>query len=295
MLLQPSRYVETSYRLPLHCTICLLHYMAIMDSWLILLQRDTPLSLSLSSIDSLKSSFYEPSSHPSPSPMESAPRKRIPISKVASTRTRKRRHVSEAMITPLQTPSPSPSPRHAQCVHTPHRLPFIPTPSPGPTPFPAAPASQDDSELLDRIHSGIQYTHEQRRARNPVAQTTRFQISTTEASSRTALSLLRRHATLIAAAPGFELFELGIPRPDWVREGDFLGLHDPQWWVGRTAAEIKAGPLADEQDVRRARAYLKGQETKRGRRKGLTGREKEIGWKLVEGLRGAGGGVPVGG
>jgi len=70
-----------------------------------------------------------------------------------------------------------------------------------------------------------------------------------------------------------------VPRPDWVKEGHFPGIHDPQWWIGRTAAEIKAGPLADEYDVRSAAATMK--ERKRDR----TSRKEEMDWKLQEGLR----------
>lgn len=106
-------------------------------------------------------------------------------------------------------------------------------------------------------------------------QTTRLQIDTSNPSSRPALSLLRRYGTRIALAPPFELFELGISRPDWVAEGDLPGIHDPQWWAGKSQAEIKAGPHADEADVRRAAGHLKGLKTRQSKRKGLTAREKE--------------------
>ena len=76
-----------------------------------------------------------------------------------------------------------------------------------------------------------------------------------------------------------------MPRPDWIKEGHFPGIHDPQWWIGKTAAETKAGPLADEYDVRRAAATLKGMQTKKGRKKEMTSREEEMEWKLKEGLR----------
>ena len=76
-----------------------------------------------------------------------------------------------------------------------------------------------------------------------------------------------------------------MPRPDWVKEGHFPGIHDPQWWIGRTAAEIKAGPLADEYDVRSAAATMKGVQTRRERKRDRTSREEEMAWKLEEGLR----------
>jgi hypothetical protein len=52
-----------------------------------------------------------------------------------------------------------------------------------------------------------------------------------------------------------------------------------------SAAEVKAGPHADEAGVKRAAAHLKGLQTKKGRKKSPTAREKEIDWKLMEGLR----------
>jgi hypothetical protein len=70
-----------------------------------------------------------------------------------------------------------------------------------------------------------------------------------------------------------------------VKQGILPGLHDPQWWVGKTAAETKAGPHADEYDVKRAAAHLKGLQTKKNKKKVLTVREKEIEWKLKEGMR----------
>lgn len=146
--------------------------------------------------------------------------------------------------------------------------------------------TEEADALLDRIHSGIRYMQHQHQLGQPVQQTTRFQIDTSNPLSRPALTLLRRHATLIASAPSFELFELGIPRPAWVKEGELPGVHDPQWWVGKSQAEIKAGPFADEEGVRRAAAQLKGLETKlKKKKKGLSARERETEWKLSEGLR----------
>ncbi|KAG9191349.1 hypothetical protein G6011_09437 [Alternaria panax] len=119
--------------------------------------------------------------------------------------------------------------------------------------------------LLRRIQSGITYTTSQHGLNLPTAQTTRFHISTTKPSSLAALNLLRAHSTLISSSPSFETHELGVHRPDWVGQGILPGVHDAQWWVGRSAAEVKAGPWAYEGDVRRAEAVLKGLETKRER------------------------------
>jgi len=60
-----------------------------------------------------------------------------------------------------------------------------------------------------------------------------------------------------------------------VKQGGWLGIQDPQWWVGRSVAELKAGPWADELEVRRVEGRMRGVE--KGKRE-----RKE---KLREGLR----------
>lgn len=56
--------------------------------------------------------------------------------------------------------------------------------------------------------------------------------------------------------------------------------------MGKSRAEIKAGPWADEADVRVAEARIRGVETRRRKRRGRGERERE--WKLREGVRHAG-------
>ena len=145
--------------------------------------------------------------------------------------------------------------------------------------------TSEPDPLLHRIQSRITYTL----STTTPAQITRFTIPTTTSKPTTlaALNLLRTHATLIASSPLFEIYELGIPRPDWVKQGGWLGIHDPQWWVGRSVAEVKAGPWADELEVRRVEGRMRGVEKgreKRGR-KGMGKGEKERDGKLREGLR----------
>jgi hypothetical protein len=87
-----------------------------------------------------------------------------------------------------------------------------------------------------------------------------------------------------------EIWEVGVPRPYLVTEGALGGVHDPQWWLGLDGAEIRAGPFADDADVKRARAALKGAETRRKNKIERSGGEKskkqqETDWKLDEGLR----------
>jgi hypothetical protein len=176
----------------------------------------------------------------------------------------------------------SPAPRRAS--RTPIRRSATPT-------APVVSASPDDSDLesdidsdtesgddalLERIQAGVEYTRAQQRLGEAVKQTTRFTLST-DTPSR-ALSLLRRYGTLIVSAADFEEYELAVPRPDGVKEGILPGLHDPQWWVGLSAAEMKAGPHADEAGVKRAAAHLKGLQPRRTRRRGrLRARKRSTG------------------
>ncbi|KAA8619086.1 hypothetical protein PtrV1_08515 [Pyrenophora tritici-repentis] len=144
---------------------------------------------------------------------------------------------------------------------------------------------EEPDELLYRIQSGIEYIAQQRRRGEAIEQTTRFEINLGGAFSQAALDLLRRHATLIYSSRRFEVFELGVPRPNWVKEGGVPGVHDTQWWIGKTAAHIKAGPFAEEQDVKKAAANLKGMQTRMNKKKEMTAREREVDEKLTEGVR----------
>ncbi|KAF2873688.1 hypothetical protein BDV95DRAFT_567555 [Massariosphaeria phaeospora] len=135
--------------------------------------------------------------------------------------------------------------------------------------------------LVARIQSAIDYCREQEDAGQPVAQTTQFTVPT---SASEALTLLRGahhsgHAEFICGAPDFECYEIGIPRQHLVAQGAVgATVHDPHWWVGKTQAEVRAGPYATAVDIRR--------ETARDKKQGVkSNRQKEIDWKLEEGLR----------
>jgi hypothetical protein len=154
-------------------------------------------------------------------------------------------------------------------------------------------SEQESSSLLNRIHSGIEYTTSRATKGLPPMQSTRFAIplrTATYTPSRAhtrALSLLQAGpATIIRTSPTHVVFELGMPIPYVVSEGAGVRLiHSPHWWVGKSAAEVKAGPHAEEKDVRRATANLKGLATKKRKKVGKTAREREIEAKLAEGLR----------
>ncbi|KAJ4362460.1 hypothetical protein N0V83_010553 [Neocucurbitaria cava] len=144
-------------------------------------------------------------------------------------------------------------------------------------------AGEDYDDLLWRVRSGIKYVLEQQSKGEAIKQATRFEIAITSQSRGG--DLLRRYATPIYASTTHEVFELGVPRPEWVTAGILPGLHDPQWWLDKSAAKIKAGPWAEEHDVKRAAANLKGLQTRKKKKKGPTAREKDNEWKLREGIR----------
>jgi hypothetical protein len=148
-------------------------------------------------------------------------------------------------------------------------------------------SEQESSSLLNRIHSGIEYTTSRAAKGLPPMQSTRFAIPLRTATHTRALSLLQAGpATIIRTSPTHVVFELGMPIPYVVSEGAGVRLiHSPHWWVGKSAAEVKAGPHAEEKDVSRVAANLKGLATKKRKKVGKTAREREIEAKLAEGLR----------
>lgn len=155
--------------------------------------------------------------------------------------------------------------------------------------------NEDDDSVLYRILTGLEYSRAQHAKGRPVLQTTRFALNEREHRyPGSALNVLcqaskRGHATRVAI--GFfegdihELWETGVPRPDWVTEGAIGGVHDPQWFYGIDAAQVKAGPFATEVDVKKAQATLNGAETRRRNRLEKSQKQVRIDWKLQEGLR----------
>ncbi|CAO2655318.1 Nn.00g103820.m01.CDS01 [Neocucurbitaria sp. VM-36] len=167
---------------------------------------------------------------------------------------------------------------------SPVRRPSRPSDSPAVTDKEVVEAAEGAHDaLLSRIQASIDYVREQQSKGEAIKQSTRFELTTTSQSR--ASNLLRRFAAQICASATHEVYELGVPRPDWVTAGILPGLHDPQWWLDKTTAEVKAGPWAEEHDVKRAAANLKGLQTRKNKKKGPTAREKEIEWKLKEGIR----------
>ena len=210
-----------------------------------------------------------------------------------SQRTRKR---SRSQVTSLyQSRHSSSSPPTLNCPRysAPPRLQEIPSQSLGPLSIPPRddPTHEDDDPLLHRILSGIEYVQAQRVKGEDVMQTTRFVLRRRDhlhpGSAMHVLWQAQRagYATLIASSGSSGVWELGIPRPDWVTEGAFGGMHDPQWFHGKTAAEIKAGPFATQSQASEAAATLQGLATRQRTRTTRTMKQIRIDQKLAEGLR----------
>ena len=152
---------------------------------------------------------------------------------------------------------------------------------------------EEASEQLTRIRTAIDYTRAQRRKRLHPNQTTRFSIPlptehyTPSATEATALRLLRASPALkVLESPHFVVYELGMPVPYLLPQGSGRRLiHTAQWWMGKTIAEVKAGPHAEPRDAKRAIAHLKGQATKKLKKVNKTAKQRDIDHKLEEGLR----------
>ena len=152
-------------------------------------------------------------------------------------------------------------------------------------------SSSDDSstdERLDRIQQLIDY-NTARIERYPNSIPRRVERFTLHIN-HPGIALLRevndsRIATLILIAPDREVYELGQPDfsiPD-------VGI-DPHWWAeeGMDRSKIRAGPLADDEDIRKQRIAIQRQETRarnRNKRGERTQAEKIIDEKLAEGVR----------
>ena len=148
---------------------------------------------------------------------------------------------------------------------------------------------------LERIHEAIEYTRSQISQGLPLMQTTRFEVRIETATYKPSdvevyvFELLDDSpATVAFMHPDYIVYELGIPLQDFVTAAvGVVVRHTPQWWVGKSAAHIRAGPWADSVDLRKAEAKAKEMETKKMKQKPgyKTLRQEETESKLEEGLR----------
>jgi hypothetical protein len=143
----------------------------------------------------------------------------------------------------------------------------------------------DEHEIIERILSAIDFSKAKKKAGQSVKQTTRFTLS--KDTDRSAFNLLREAtnnglAKLIFTNPEEECYEIAAPD-----QPQHKGL-DPQWWEGKSAAEIRAGPLADREDIEVADSFLKKKKAKSGKRdekRRVQRSKKKVEDKLAEGLR----------
>ena len=149
-----------------------------------------------------------------------------------------------------------------------------------------------EDDLTQRIRAAIAYTTISLAAGLEVEVTTQFRVPLSP--PHPALSLLRPLsnepgtggtglAHFIYADALEEVYELGMPGP---LQQDGV---DPRWFHGQSRAEVRAGPFAEQADVRAAARVLRGMETRATNvaraNGGRTNRQAEIVDKLAEGLR----------
>jgi hypothetical protein len=166
------------------------------------------------------------------------------------------------------------------------------------TPSPDHPLSSYSNEdvsgddLTHRISAAVLYTRVRRAAGLPVESVTRFHIPIHP--PHPSLALLRHLsneagrggtglAHFIYADAVHEVYELGAPGP--VQQDGV----DPRWFHRQSRAEVRAGPYAEEANVRAANAVLIARDTRAANAARKSGgrktRQFAIETKLAEGMR----------
>ncbi|KAF2821216.1 hypothetical protein CC86DRAFT_386747 [Ophiobolus disseminans] len=155
--------------------------------------------------------------------------------------------------------------------------------------------NRTDEERMQLIEECLEYTHSCRVNNDNPRMNRRFQVPVTFPVSQ--LLLVLRNATrnglagLIWASPNEECYEVGSRPPPEYDGYPFATIGPPQWWVGKSAAEIKAGPLADDRAIRDAQAVLRHKEKRQvgsencRNKKGNSVSRSRIENKLEAGLR----------
>jgi hypothetical protein len=143
----------------------------------------------------------------------------------------------------------------------------------------------EDSDLVERINSGIRFTATLRSQGHVPAQITYITLPITSPSSQS-LTLLRdayhdcdisgkRLAELVYKSYTEERYALGVP-PSCPARAFPSGI-DPQWWVGLTKAKVRAGPLRDTKaDLRKAEAELREAKKRRTANKMLKKQDRYL-------------------
>jgi hypothetical protein len=156
--------------------------------------------------------------------------------------------------------------------------------------------TRTNEEVFELIQDGIEYAREcALNGQNPLT-CRRFEIPLAVSLSEVIQTLRdaasERLVHLIWSTPHRECYEEGF-RPPPVYGYPYAAIADPHWWVGRTAAHVKAGPMADEKDIREAEGVVRRRDERRVAAGSKSRRASQIEDKLAEGLRRQTEGLPM--
>lgn len=150
-----------------------------------------------------------------------------------------------------------------------------------------------NEDVMEFIHDGIEYARECYRNQTNPRMTRSFEIPLHHSNSAI-ISLLRRAqleglVTLIRARPKSECYEVGF-RPPQALGYPYATIADPHWWAGKSAGEIKAGPMASKGAIREAKAAVRRREGRLsaatvGGKSPMSAAQRRVNNKLEEGLR----------
>jgi hypothetical protein len=156
--------------------------------------------------------------------------------------------------------------------------------------------TRTNEEVFELIQDGIEYAREcALNGQNPLT-CRRFEIPLAVSLSEVIQTLRdaarERLVDLIWSMPHRECYEVGF-RPPPVYGYPYATIADPHWWVGKSEAHIKAGPMADKKDIREAEGVVRRREERRVAAGSKSRRASQIEDKLAEGLRRQTEGLPM--
>jgi hypothetical protein len=154
-------------------------------------------------------------------------------------------------------------------------------------------AHHTNAEVMEYVHDGIEYARDCYLNGTIPRMTRRFEIPLVLSASTT-LTVIRKAALeglakLIWTTPQLECYEVCF-RPPPVYGYPYATIAEPHWWVGRSAGEVRAGPMASARAVREAEAAAWRKEGRRsaaagGGKSSVSAAQRRINDKLEEGFR----------